>query len=186
MIYTAKVTGTKVTTGLIRMSYVHVFEPSAMQGNDPKYSICVLIPKTDHETLRCVKEAVEAAKEMGKAKLGGKIAPNLKTPLREGDERPDHPEYQDMMFLNASSKNKPGVVDADVHPVIDPSEVYSGCYGRLTINFYAYSQSGNKGIAAGLGNVQKLQDGDTLSGGATAEEDFGAAKTAAKNEFLGA
>jgi hypothetical protein len=181
----AKRTGTKVTTGKVRLSYAHLFEPHAIEGNEPKYSVSVIIPKTDIETLKSVKEAVEQAKKDGAAKWGGKVPPTLKTPLRDGDaERPDDEAYKNCYFLNASSKQKPGVVDKNVQPVLDQSEVYSGCYGRLTLNFYAFSASGNKGIAAGLGNVQKLEDGEPLGGFTRAEDDFDSVE-AAEDDFLG-
>lgn len=181
----AKRTGTKVTTGKVRLSYAHLFEPHAIEGNDPKYSVSVLIPKTDTETLKAIKEAVAEAKELGKGKFGGKVPANLKTPLRDGDEeRPDDEAYVGCYFLNASSKNKPGVVDLSVQPILDATEVYSGCYGRLTLNFYAYSASGNKGIAAGLGNVQKLADGEPLGGFTRAEDDFDSVESA-EDDFLG-
>lgn len=169
----AKRTGTKVTTGKIRLSYVHLFEPYAIEGNEPKYSASLIIPKDDKETLKVIKEAIEEAKELGKSKFGGKTPANLKTPLRDGDEeRPDDESYENSFFLNANSRNKPGIVDVNVHPILDETEVYSGCYARVTLNFYAYSASGNKGIAAGLGNVQKLVDGEPLGGFTRAEDEF--------------
>lgn len=181
----AKRTGTKVTTGKARLSYAHLFEPHAIEGNEPKYSVSVIIPKTDTETLKAIKAAVDEAKENGKAKWNGKIPTALKTPLRDGDtERPDDEAYENSYFLNANSKNKPGVVDQNVQPILDATEVYSGCYARLTLNFYPYSASGNKGIAAGLGNVQKLADGEPLGGFTRAEDDFDAIE-AAEDDFLG-
>jgi len=181
----AKRTGTKVSTGKVRLSYAHLFEAHAIEGNEPKYSVSVIIPKTDTETLKAIKEAVSEAKEQGKAKFGGKIPPTLKTPLRDGDEeRPDDEAYENCYFLNASSKNKPGVVDQNVQPVLDATEVYSGCYARLTLNFYPFSASGNKGIAAGLGNVQKLADGEPLGGFTRAEDDFESVESA-EDDFLG-
>lgn len=185
---TAKRTGTKVTTGKVRLSYAHIFEPHAMEGNEPKYGVSIIIPKTDKETLKAIKEATDEAKEQGKGKWSGKVPPTLKTPLRDGDaERPDDEAYAGCYFLNASSKTKPGIVDENVHPVLDQSEVYSGCYARLTINFYAYNASGNKGIAAGLGNIQKLEDGESLGGGNTrAEDDFSSVGgDSANDDFLG-
>ena len=185
MILKAKRTNTKVTTGKVRLSYTHLAEAYAMQGNDPKFSTAILIPKTDTETVKCIKEATAEAAEMGKAKLGKYILANLKTPLRDGDtEHPDDENYKGMYFLNASSKNKPGVVDQNVHPILDATEIYSGCYGRITINFYAYSASGNKGIAAGLGNLQKLEDGESLGGFVRAENDFDSVETS-NADFLG-
>lgn len=178
-------TGTKVMTGKVRLSYAHLFEPHAIEGNEPKYSVSVIIPKTDTETLKAIKEAVNEAKEQGKSKWNGKVPPNLKTPLRDGDsERPDDEAYVNSYFLNASSKNKPGVVDQNVQAVIDATEIYSGCYARLTLNFYPFSASGNKGVAAGLGNVQKLEDGEPLGGFTRAEDDFEAVGSVA-DDFLG-
>lgn len=177
--------GTKVTTGKVRLSYAHLFEPHAIEGNEPKYSVSVIIPKTETETLKAIKEAVAEAKEQGKTKWGGKVPPALKTPLRDGDEeRPDDEAYKNCYFLNASSKNKPGIVDKSVQPVLDATEVYSGCYARLTLNFYPFSASGNKGVAAGLGNVQKLEDGEPLGGFTRAEDDFDSVE-AAEDDFLG-
>jgi hypothetical protein len=171
-----KNTDTKVVTGKARLSYVHVFEPHAIEdGQEPKYSVCLLIPKSDKETLRKIKAAVEAAKTAGAAKWGGKVPANLKTPLRDGDEeRSDQPEYEGHYFINCSSKTKPGVVDARVQPILDSTEIYSGCYGRASINFYAFNTAGNKGIACGLNNIQKLADGDYLGGRSRAEDDFDA------------
>jgi hypothetical protein len=166
---------TKVVTGKVRLSYAHLFQPTAIDDSaDPKYSVCLLIPKTDKATLSAIKSAVEKAKEAGRTKWGGKLPANLKTPLRDGDEEraDDHPEYAGMYFLNASSKQKPGVVDKALNPIIDSEEVYSGMYARASINFYAFDKAGNKGIACGLNNVQKLADGDYLGGRSRAEDDF--------------
>lgn len=166
---------TKVITTKVRFSYVHVFEPQAIdEGSPKKYSVSIIIPKSDKKLLAKIKTAIDNAAEAGKVKLGGKIPANLKTPLRDGDlEREDDPIYENCMFIGATSQSKPGVVDKDLNPIIDRDEFYSGCYGRASINFYAFNASGNKGIAAGLNNLQKLEDGERLSGGSTAEEDFG-------------
>lgn len=176
--------GTKVVTGEVRLSYAHIWEPSAIEGNEPKYSVSVIVSKNDKETLRAIKEAVEEAKEAGKGKWNGKIPPVLKTPLRDGDvERPDDEAYAGCYFFNASSKNKPGIVDENVQPILDQSEVYSGCYARVSVNFYAYNANGNKGVAAGLGNIQKIKDGDSLGGATRAEDDFEAVEP--NEDFLG-
>ncbi len=169
----AKSTATKVVTGKARLSYVNVFQPRAgMDGGAEKYSVCVLIPKTDTVTITKVKAAIAAAAEAGKSQWGGKIPPGLRNPLRDGDTERDTDEYKGHYFINASSKQRPGVVDAAVNPILDASEVYSGCYGRVSINFYAYNQQGNRGVGAGLQNVQKLSDGEALSGRSSAEADF--------------
>ena len=165
---------TKVITGKCRLSYVHLFKPQAIDDStEPKYSACLLIPKDAKKTLTDINKAVEAAKQSGAAKWGGKVPANLKTPLRDGDEeRPDQPEYKGCYFMNATSKTKPGVVDRNVQEILDSSEVYSGCYARASVNFYAYNTAGNKGIACGLNNVQKLADGDYLGGRSRAEDEF--------------
>lgn len=172
-----EVNSTKVVTGKVRFSYVNIFKArSFQQGQDEKYSICLLIDKKDKATLNKIKAAIEAAKKQGVAdKWGGKVPANLKLPLRDGDaERADEAEeYTGMFFLNANSNQKPGIVDADLNEILDPTEVYSGCYGRASINFFPFNSNGNKGIAVGLNNVQKLADGEPLGASrASAEDDF--------------
>lgn len=165
---------TKVITGKARMSYANVFEPKSINGGDPKYSVSIIIPKDDKGTLSKIEAAIELAKKEGVTKLGGKIPANLKTPLRDGDmDRPDDEAYANSYFINANSTTRPGIVDANLQSIIDPTEFYSGCYGRASIVFYAYNANGNKGIACGLQNLQKLEDGDSLGGKARAEDDFG-------------
>lgn len=159
---------TVLTTGKVRFSYCHLFAPHAnTPGQEPKYSMMVLVDKKDKATLTKIKEAIEEAKAKGKAeKWGGKVPANLKTPLRDGDEEhPGEPAYMGKYFFNCSAKNRPGVVDKDINPILDPEEVYSGCYGRVNVAFYPYDASGNRGIAAGLNHVQKLTDGERLGGG---------------------
>ena len=170
-----EVNSTKVVTGKVRFSYVNIFKARSFQQGE-KYSICLLINKKDKATLSKIKAAIEAAKKQGIAdKWGGKLPANLKLPLRDGDaERADEAEeYEGMFFLNANSNQKPGIVDADLNEVLDPTEVYSGCYGRASINFFPFNSNGNKGIAVGLNNVQKLEDGEPLGASrASAEDDF--------------
>lgn len=169
-----EVKSTKVVTGKVRFSYLHVWEPQAIEGStDKKYSVSLIIPKSDKVTLLRIKDAIEAAKEAGKAKFGGKIPPTLKLPMRDGDvERPEDEAYANAWFINATSKTKPGVVDTNLNQIIDQDELYSGCYGRASINFFAFNTNGNKGIACGLNNLQKLADGESLGGRSTAENDF--------------
>lgn len=169
---------TKVVTGLVRFSYVNIFRSrSFKEGQDAKYSICLLIPKEDKATLKKITAAIHEATEEGvSSKWGGKLPKNLKSPLRDGDdERADEaPEYEGMYFINANSSQKPGIVDKDLNEILDPDEVYSGCWGRASINFFAYDSSGNKGIGAGLNNIQKVKDGEHLGAArASAEDDFG-------------
>lgn len=170
---------TKVITGpSTRWSYANVWQPKSINGGAPKYSVSLIIPKSDTETVSKIKAAIKAAYEEGQAKLRGnaKSVPALeymKTPLRDGDkERPDDEAYKNSYFINANSGTAPGVVDANRQPIIDTSEVYSGVYGRASINFYAFNSNGNKGIACGLNNLQKIRDGEPLGGKARAEDDF--------------
>jgi hypothetical protein len=173
---TAQSNPTKVVTGKVRLSYCHLFEP---YSNDPdkeaRYSVTILIPKKDKATLAKIDAAIAAAKEAGKPKWGGKIPAGLKSTLHDGDEEADlerNPEYAGHMYMAMSSKTRPGVVDADLDPVLDPTSVYSGCYARVSINAFPYSNSGNKGISFGLNNVQFLEDGEPLGGRTRAEDDF--------------
>lgn len=173
---------TKVITGKVRLSYTHVFEPQSIDGGEEKYSTAILIPKSDKETLRKIQAAVNAAIEHGKGKWGGKIPANLKKPLRDGDEeRPDDEAYAGHFFLNASSKNKPGIakpVGKDTFgktkfaEITDTTEVYSGCYAKVSINLYAFDAKGNRGVAAGLNNIVKVQDGEPLAGKASVKDEF--------------
>lgn len=168
---------TKVVTGKVRFCYANVFEPVAMnEGEAPKYSICILIPKSDTKTLDAINKAIEAAKVAGKAKIAdknGKIPSTIKMPLRDGDdERGDDQAFKGMMFINANSNRKPAIVDKALNEIMSKEEFYSGCYGRASLNFYAFNVQ-SKGIAAGLQNLQKLEDGEMLAGGSTADEDFG-------------
>lgn len=168
---------TKVVTGKVRFSYVNIFKSRAFQADqDAKFSICLLIPKDDKATLKKIKAAIDEAIQEGiSSKWNGKKPANVKLPLRDGDEeRADEaPEYEGMMFLNANSTQKPGIVDKDLNEILDPDEVYSGCWGRASINFYPFSVNGNKGIGVGLNNVQKLKDGEHLGAArASAESDF--------------
>lgn len=173
---------TKVITGKVRFSYLNAWEPKSINGGDEKYSVSLIIPKSDKKTIEAVKAAIEQAKQDGKSKFGGKIPANLKLPLRDGDvDRPDDEAYKGSYFINANSKDRPGIVDKNVKPILDQSELYSGCYGRASITFYPFNQNGNKGIACGLQNLQKLEDGEPLGGRSRAEDDF---TTADDDDFL--
>ena len=170
---------TKVITGVkTRWSYANVWEPKSINGGAPKYSVSLIIPKSDTKTVTAVKNAIQAAYDEGQSKLKGnsKSVPALsaiKNPLRDGDaERPDDEAYKDSYFINANSATAPGIVDAARQPILERSEVYSGVYGRASINFYAFNSNGNKGIACGLNNLQKISDGEPLGGKTRAEDDF--------------
>ena len=169
----------KVITGPdTRWSYANVWEPKAIDGGTPKYSVSLIIPKSDTRTVAKIRAAIEAAYKEGEAKLkgSGRSVPPLaaiRNPLRDGDiERPDDPAYANAYFINANSATAPGIVDADRNPVLTRSSVYSGVYGRASINLYAFNSNGNKGIACGLNNLQKISDGEPLGGKSRAEDDF--------------
>ena len=169
----------KVITGPnTRWSYANVWESKSINGGTPKYSVSLIIPKSDKVTVEKIKKAIQAAYEEGQSKLkgNGKSVPSLsvlKTPLRDGDlERPDDEAYANSYFINANSATALGIVDADRNTIIDRSEVYSGVYGRASINLYAFNSNGNKGIACGLNNLQKIKDGEPLGGKSRAEDDF--------------
>ena len=183
---------TKVITGKHTVfSYLNVNEPKTpMGGGTPKYSVSLIIPKSDTVTIAKVKAAIKAAYDEGQSKLKGnsKFVPDLadlKTPLRDGDkERRGDEAYANSFFLNANSTTKPGVVDADLQPILDTSELYSGIIGRASINFYAFNSNGNKGIACGLNNLQKLADGTPLGGHSRAEDDFADLDDDDEDDFL--
>lgn len=175
----------KVVTGKVRLSYAHIWEPASINGSDEKYSVSLIIPKSDTKTVEAIQKAIEQAKQDGKAKFGGKIPATLRLPLRDGDiERPDDDAYTNSYFINANSKDKPQIVDKNVQPILDRNEVYSGCYARVSISIYPYNANGNKGIACGLGNIQKIADGEPLGGRTRAEDDFTALENDEDDDFL--
>lgn len=176
---------TKVVTKKARLSFVHLFTPYAHQpGQEAKYSCTVLVPKTDTITKAKIDAAIEAARQEGLAKTwGGAVPPNLPIPVYDGDGvrpngEPFGPECKGHWVFTTGSKQAPQVVDAGVNPILDQSEIYSGIYGRVSVNFFPYFAAGRKGIGCGLNNVQKLADGEPLGGRSTAAEDFGAPQAA--------
>lgn len=165
---------TKVVTGKVRLSYFNGWSPVSIGEGKPKYSTSILIPKDDKKTLEKIEKAVDAAIEQGISKFGGKI-PNkkaIKLPLRDGDIEREDEAYKGHYFINANSMTAPQIVDLNVNPILDKDEVYSGCYARVSINFYAFNSNGNKGVACGLGNIQKIADGEMLGGRSSASDDF--------------
>jgi len=185
---------TKVITGKVRLSYANIFEPKSINGSEPKYSVSLIIPKDDKQQIEVIKQAIKNAIEEGKSKLAdknGNIPKNIKLPLRDGDEdRPEDEAYANSYFLNANSVRPPQVVGTEIDKTtgkaiqLDEDDVYSGCYARVSLNFYAFNTNGNKGIACGLGNIQKVEDGERLGGGASAEEDFDFEEVDAEDDFL--
>ena len=175
---------TRVTTGVeTRLSYFHGWEPVSINGGAEKFSVSVLIPKSDKQTISEINAAIDAAIEEGLAKFGGK-KPNkaaIKLPLRDGDIERDDEAYKGHYFINANSTRAPQIVDRSVKPILDRDEVYSGCYARVSLSFYAFNSNGSKGIACGLGNIQKVKDGEPLGGMSSAKDDF---ETIEDEDFL--
>lgn len=173
---------TKCVVGEVRLSYVHIFKPEAVEeGGDKKYSVSIIIPKSDTASLEKVKAAIKAAAQAGKAKIGSTPQAKIRIPLRDGDlERPDDDAYANAYFINANSTRKPGIVkkvkidgESRLVEITNEEEVYSGCYAYVSLNFFVYAQRGNVGIGAGLNNVLKARDGSYLGGRVSAETDFG-------------
>lgn len=159
----------------IRLGYVHLVEPYASSPDqDPKYSCMLIIPKSAKRTLQAIRAAQQTAIEEQKSKFGGVVPRNLRYTLRDGDVDADldrNPELSGCYFMNVSSTRRPGVVDRNLHPIMDASEIYSGMIARVSISAYCYNSSGNRGVTFGLENVQKLADGELLGGGAARPED---------------
>lgn len=179
--YNKAITATSVRLGEVRFSYANVFAVRKNEdGSDGKYSVCLLIPKTDVQAKKLIDAAVEAAKQAGiPSKWGGKLpsAAKLHLPLRDGDaENPDDPTYEGMWFMNASSTQKPGVrvlENGVMNEALDSDDFYSGCWGAVVVNFFPYNVSGNVGVAAGLNNLIKTRDDERFGGGRSADADFG-------------
>lgn len=162
---------TGVLTGLVRFSYVNVFTKDL--AND-KYRVCLMIDKKDEKTVKYIKEAINNAYEIGlKGKLDNKKIKNIYEILHDGDEEKEEDEnFKDCYYINASCQTAPGVVNKFNEVITDSTEFYSGCFGHASINFYAYSSNGSKGIACGLNNLMKVEDGEKLGGRARAKDDF--------------
>lgn len=181
-----KLDGTKVITNEVRFSYLNVFEPKSVNGSEPIYSVSLIIPKSDTETIKAINQAVETAKQEGIGKFEGKIPAKIKLPLRDGDiDREDDEAYADCYFLNANSTQPPGLIYNNGVKIVDSTDLYSGCYGKASVTFYAFNQSGNKGIACGLNNLMKTRDGEALSGRLDAAADFADEIEGDEDDFLG-
>jgi len=165
-------TPTKVLTGKVRLSYVHLFEKfSNIEGAEPKYSAVIMVPKEDTKTYKALRRAQKAALQEGAAKKFGGVIPKdgrWKDTIKDGDEDADlekNPEYEGHYYLTVSNTTKPAIVDRDRDPILDASEVYSGCYARVSLNAFAFNAGGSKGVSFGLQAVQKLGDGEPFGGG---------------------
>ena len=171
----------RVVTGEVRLSYVHLFQPYAKNPNDvPKYSVTLLIPKSDVATKQRIDAAIQAAINEGiNSKWNGTKPPVVAIPIHDGDGvrpsdgMPFPEECKGHWVMTASTKLQPQVVDLNIQPIIDQTEVYSGMYARVSIRFFPYNANGKKGIGCGLGNVQKVRDGEPLGGRTSAADDFG-------------
>lgn len=173
---------THVVTGEVRLSYCNLLQPRApLGGGEPKYSVTVLVPKSDSRTITALRAAIEAATQAAVSKSwGGVRPPRVPDPIHDGDGvRPSDgaafgAECKGHWVFTASSRQQPGIVDANINPIIQPTEIYSGMYGRVSVDFYGYNQAGKRGIGCGLVNVQKLRDGEPLGATrASTQDDFG-------------
>ncbi|MEG0857811.1 MAG: DUF2815 family protein [Terrisporobacter sp.] len=166
-----------------RFAYLNCFEPKSINGDEAKYSVCALIDKRNWKTINAINTCIEAAIKEFISKRKGQVPTDLKTPLRDGDmEFPEDEVFKNHVFLNAHTTIAPQIVDFNVEPILDKSLVYSGCYGIISVTFYGYHVDGNYGIAAGLGNIQKVKDGEHLSGPMDAVDEFDVVDT---EDFLG-
>lgn len=179
----SKQNNTRVVTNEVRLSYANIWEPRSINGGAEKYSCSIIIPKSDAETVKAINDAIDAAIREGAHKFGGKVPPRgaLKLPLRDGDVERDDEAYRGCWFVNANSTTAPQVVDKHVRPILERSEIYSGVYARVSITFYAFNSNGNRGVACGLGNIQKVRDGEPLGGRTSAADEF---TTLADEDFL--
>lgn len=166
---------TQVVTGECRLSFVNLFEPKKIgeSDKDAKYSCTIIIPKSDAKTINAIKAAIQKAAEKGKDKhFGGRVPTNVNNTLYDGDTATDdlgelknirYPEYKDSYFMRLSTKFKPKVLNKNREEIIDPTEVYSGVYGRVSLTCFAYSGDGRRGVSAVLNNVMITRDGDPLT-----------------------
>jgi len=175
---------TQVVTGEGRLFYVHAFEAKENDQGVKKFSAQYLFKKSDKATVDAIAAAINAAKEEFKAKFPGLMLKNgqfptgFRLPVRDGDEElaqevKTDPDYKGHYFINASSKNKPGIVDTQGQEILSQAEIYSGMFGRVILNFYPYDAKGNRGIAAGLNGIQKVRDGEPKSGAGSVSDVFG-------------
>lgn len=167
---------TKVVFGPCRLSYTHVFSKYSPDGDaaSGKYMTNVLIPKEEKETIKAIQQAIEATKKAAvTSKWGGKEPKKLDMPLRDGDtDKEDDDVYSGHFYVNAKSNTRPGVCDKNKSPIMDEDEIYSGVWAIVSVTFFGYDVSGNRGVACGLNNIMKFKDGERLGGRASAETDF--------------
>lgn len=165
----------KVTTGLVRLSYAHIFEPAEDPNGNMKYSASLIIPKSDTKGVQIIQDAIDRMLEDKDVinTLGGSTK-NIRLPLRDGDtDRPKDAAYKDSLFFNANSNqdHRPKVFTRDRMEVVDPEEVYSGCWVQAVVNFYPYNKV-SRGIGASLMAIRKIKDGEPLTGSVVTASDF--------------
>lgn len=168
--------GRTVVFGPCRLSYTHLFTKYSPDGDTDsgKYMTNVLIPKGEKETVKAIEGAIEAAKKTGIiSKWDGKEPKKVDLPLRDGDtDKEDDDIYAGHYYINAKCASRPGIVDKHRSPIVDEDDVYSGMWAIVSVTFYPYNVSGNKGVAIGLNNVMKTKDDERLGGRTSAENDF--------------
>ena len=163
---------TRCKTPIFRSTYAFVFEPRETQSGDMKYQICMILKKDDIKAWKSVIQAIANATAKKFGDDPNKWPKTLKCPMRDGDDERDGAEYEKAIFMNAGTKNKPGIVDRGMNPIITTDEFYSGCYARASLTFYPYDTKGNKGVGTGLNNLLFWEDGDRLDGVVAADDDF--------------
>ena len=183
-----KTVSTKVTTTEFRVAFPAVFRPKHNDlSNKDEYSVVALFPKgTDLSALKA------AAQEAAKKKWPKDMPKNLKSPFRDQADRAKVDEQTGKetlpqgyeagaIYLNLKSAQRPGVVDQKMNEIIDESDFYGGCWARASINAYAYDQKGNRGVAFGLNNLQKLKDDDAFGNRSKPQDDFAAVETSSED-----
>jgi len=161
----------RIMTPAFRVAFPEVFVPGGMDPAKPKYSITMLFDKTED-----ISELKRIAQAAAVEKWGDKVPAGIRKPFRDGDETA-WAGFPGNTFVKAATKFQPGLVDANVQPIIDQTEFYAGCWARATVSAYAYDVSGNKGVAFNLHNIQKLKDDEPFIGVISAEQDFADAKS---------
>jgi len=157
-----------------RASYAHVWERAEMPNGDMKFSMAILIPKSDTAGIKSIKSAIVSAATDFFGADKKKWPKGMVNPLHNGDDKAESNEvYKDTFYLNTKSDRQPGIVGPDAKPLLDQNEFYSGCYCRVSVNFYGYNKAGNQGIGVGMNNVMKTKDGERLDGKKSAESEFG-------------
>lgn len=180
-----------ITISNVRLSYCNLFQPQQKQGQEkPKYSVTILLPKTNTAAKAQIDQAIAQAIEQGPAKAWNGVRPPQPAicihdgdGARPSDGMPFGDECKGCWVFTASSPKPPFVVDGQVQPIIDATQVYSGCWGNVNVHFFPYNANGKKGIGCALNGVQKIRDDEPLDGRITAQEAFLAIGTPATGPY---